>query len=242
MPPSSAKKLGTWVPKADSFGNPPVKRIRKGVERNHRGPPQLISHKGKILIDVSINMKSSVEQLHRQGLKTSEIAAKLGLSTANVSRYKRSLGVECKLDWVTSDELVELQSMLDLQMSYDEIAKHSKRGKGTIRRLVSEGRLKRIRVLPNELDIETYCSTWMGKTKNISAFTRIIKNRCISEGIWTHRCAECGITEWRGKPAPLEVDHRDGNPGNNVLTNLRLLCRNCHYFTETWGNKKRITV
>lgn len=48
-----------------------------------------------------------------------------------------------------------------------------------------------------------------------------------------HRCEACGITEWRGKPAPIELDHRDGNPENNSLANLRLICPNCHAQTGT---------
>lgn len=45
-----------------------------------------------------------------------------------------------------------------------------------------------------------------------------------------HKCENpsCGISEWQGQPAPLEMDHIDGNSDNNVLDNMRLLCSNCH--------------
>jgi len=52
-----------------------------------------------------------------------------------------------------------------------------------------------------------------------------------------HRCEVCGITEWMGRPAPLELDHTDGNPFNNQLDNLRLICPNCHAQTETYKGK-----
>lgn len=52
-----------------------------------------------------------------------------------------------------------------------------------------------------------------------------------------HLCEVCGITEWMGKPAPLELDHRDGNSDNNVLDNVRLICPNCHAQTATYKGR-----
>lgn len=51
-------------------------------------------------------------------------------------------------------------------------------------------------------------------------------------------CSSCGCgEEWNGKPLTLQVDHIDGNNINNVLSNVRLLCPNCHTQTETYGSK-----
>jgi len=52
-----------------------------------------------------------------------------------------------------------------------------------------------------------------------------------------HRCEVCGITQWMGRAAPLELDHRDGNPLNNQLDNVRLICPNCHAQTATYKGK-----
>lgn len=50
-------------------------------------------------------------------------------------------------------------------------------------------------------------------------------------------CSECGQkSTWHNKPLVLQLDHIDGNSDNNDLTNLRLLCPNCHSQTETFGN------
>lgn len=64
-----------------------------------------------------------------------------------------------------------------------------------------------------------------------------LQQRLIATGLKAARCEECGITEWQGQPAPLQVDHVDGDRLNNELGNLRMLCANCHMLTDTWGFK-----
>lgn len=51
------------------------------------------------------------------------------------------------------------------------------------------------------------------------------------------KCSECSQeNSWNNKPLMLQLDHIDGNSDNNDLSNLRLLCPNCHSQTETYGN------
>ena len=68
-----------------------------------------------------------------------------------------------------------------------------------------------------------------------------LRARLIADGIKLAECEWCEITEWRGLPAPLELDHIDGNHQNNALVNLRILCPNCHAQTPTyrraWKNR-----
>ena len=66
-----------------------------------------------------------------------------------------------------------------------------------------------------------------------------LKLRIIAEGIKQHKCEECGITEWRGQPTPIELDHINGNNRDNRLENLRLLCPNCHAQTPTYRGKNK---
>lgn len=53
------------------------------------------------------------------------------------------------------------------------------------------------------------------------------------------KCAECGIIEHNEKPIVLEIDHIDGNSYNNVESNLRCICPNCHSQSENYKNKNK---
>ena len=66
-----------------------------------------------------------------------------------------------------------------------------------------------------------------------------LRIRLIKEGVMEHKCARCGITEWNGQPTPLELEHKDGDHRNNELSNLELLCPNCHAQTSTYRGKNK---
>lgn len=67
-----------------------------------------------------------------------------------------------------------------------------------------------------------------------------IKRHLVS--IRGHQCEECKNTEWLGKPITLELEHTDGDRTNNLYTNLKLLCPNCHSQTPTWRRQKKVVA
>lgn len=75
----------------------------------------------------------------------------------------------------------------------------------------------------------------INNTFNISSVH--LKDRLIKEGYLRRVCNSCSLTEWLQGLIPLELDHIDGNHSNNELSNLRLLCPNCHALTPTYRGK-----
>lgn len=46
------------------------------------------------------------------------------------------------------------------------------------------------------------------------------RKRLIEDGLKEAKCECCGLSEWMGKPIPLELHHKDFNHYNNSLDNL----------------------
>ena len=70
-----------------------------------------------------------------------------------------------------------------------------------------------------------------------SRFT--IKRRLLAAGVLQNRCDECGLSEWRGKPISIQIDHINGVRHDHRLENLRMLCPNCHSQTETFASRNK---
>ncbi len=81
--------------------------------------------------------------------------------------------------------------------------------------------------------IEDYLSN------KFTILSHTLKLRLLKEGYFQHRCSSCLLDKWLSKPIPLELDHIDGNHFNNNLTNIRLLCPNCHAQTSNYRGKNK---
>ena len=73
---------------------------------------------------------------------------------------------------------------------------------------------------------------------------QLIKKRLIEEKLLEEKCDSCGIgNKWKfyGEEVDLtlQVDHINGNPLDNRLHNIRLLCYSCHSQSSTFAGKVR---
>lgn len=69
-----------------------------------------------------------------------------------------------------------------------------------------------------------------------------LKERLVKEGLKEYKCECCGITKWNSKPITLQLHHINGIHNDNRLSNLQLLCPNCHSQTDNFGTKGRGTA
>jgi len=79
-------------------------------------------------------------------------------------------------------------------------------------------------------DFESFNTT----PKSIHRITKMLLiekygNKCM-------KCGWCEVNEWTGL-VPIELNHIDGNPKNQNLDNVELLCPNHHTLTEFYGRR-----
>lgn len=80
-----------------------------------------------------------------------------------------------------------------------------------------------------QLDVEkTFCLH--EKRRPSSKTKQLILNHKLKE----YRCEICGISEWLGKKIILQLHHKNGNPKDDRLENLQILCPNCHSQTDSF--------
>lgn len=97
----------------------------------------------------------------------------------------------------------------------------------------------------NELQIDVSHFTGQGWNKNNFDYERFRKGVVIKTAYAIkalsfargHQCEKCKKEEWLDNPIPLEVHHKDGDALNNEMSNLELLCPNCHALTENYRGK-----
>ena len=78
---------------------------------------------------------------------------------------------------------------------------------------------------------------YLSNTKTIQSWK--LKRRLLNDKIFDRKCYNCNKIRWLNQPIPLELHHIDGDNQNNNLTNLTLLCPNCHALTDNYRGKNK---
>ena len=66
-----------------------------------------------------------------------------------------------------------------------------------------------------------------------------LKMKLFKAGIKKNECENCNLNKWLGETISCELDHINGDRTDHVLSNLRILCPNCHSQTDTFRSKVR---
>lgn len=85
------------------------------------------------------------------------------------------------------------------------------------------------------------CEHWKGqgwnKGEQLKDWNDYIKIRNVKKHLLKLRgnqCECCKSKTWMDKPITIEIHHINGDRTNNNPDNLKLLCPNCHSYTDNW--------
>lgn len=175
--------------------------------------------------------RKQVAELFARGYRQSRIAAELGISEPTVSYHARKLGrppdqrFARRLDWGA------IQQHYDLGHSLEECRQRFGFSRHGWHAAQLRGDLV---VRPAMAPLPTLLAADSPPTRR-----RNLKRRLIGAGLKANACEICGLAQWRGAPLAMALHHRNGDPRDNRLDNLELLCPNCHSQTDTFAGRNR---
>ena len=100
--------------------------------------------------------------------------------------------------------------------------------------------LARLRHIQSHEHQTFQCRCWVSEEQLIAgnARPRRFKKQLLGRKLLEDKCSKCGLSpKWNNEPLTLELDHINGNHNDWRLTNLRILCPNCHTQTDTYKGR-----
>lgn len=85
--------------------------------------------------------------------------------------------------------------------------------------------------------MENQLAKYLNNEQKIQTYR--FKKLLIKHNVLPNECNICKLSTWQDKILNLHLHHKDGNNQNNNLTNLQLLCPNCHSQTHNYTSKNK---
>jgi DNA-binding CsgD family transcriptional regulator len=217
-PNQIARRLGVAGPTVD-YHVARIGSVDARVGSSHSPPPDARR---------DIATRERVAELLEDGLSRADAARRLGLSKATVSYHARRLGVtvdaRCarRYDWRAIQRHYDLgHSVRDCQaqFGFSRQSWHAAVQRGAIVARPAATPMQQLLV----------AGTYRSRHN--------LKLRLLKEGLKSPRCEECGLTAWRQRPISFALHHVNGDRGDHRLSNLQLLCPNCHSQTDTFAGR-----
>jgi hypothetical protein len=174
--------------------------------------------------------KVLVEGLWSEGLTVTEIARRLAVSKPTVCFHLRTLGIRSDSRFSRRYDWAEIRAYYDHGHSMRECQVRFGFSGAAWSEAVRRGDIDpRPRAAAHD---SLFC-------KGVKRNRYALKRRLLADGLKEPMCEGCGLAEWRGEPLSLELHHINGDPFDNRLENLELLCPNCHSQTDNWGGRAK---
>ena len=172
--------------------------------------------------------REAVARLLTDGMSQADIARTLAISKSTVAFHVRNLGVPPDRRFSRRYDWAEIQLAYDGGLSAGECMERFGFCGATWSQAVRRGDIV---VRPRREPLTTLLA--LGRRRG----RYHVKQRLLEAGLKNPCCERCGLTEWGGEPITLELHHVNGDPLDNRLEHLALLCPNCHSQTENFGRR-----
>lgn len=200
---------------------------------------------------LNIDTLLRIKRLYDKGKKYDEISLELDIPEYTA---KRSCSNGCKL---LKEKIKRYYDELEEEKKICDIIKSSNNLNcvcAALGKRATNNNYSKLRKIIKKYNIDTSHFKYSGCTgakkkrtkddyfvKDSKIATSIIKEKLFEFNLKPRKCEKCGRTKWViddvDYPIPLQVHHIDGDRSNNELSNLMILCPNCHTFTDNYCGK-----
>lgn len=184
----------------------------------------------------TVDTRGRVERLLVEGHSRAEIARRLRISRSTVTYHARRLGAPVDVRGARRYDWGLVQRYYDEGHSVRDCQMHFGFSRQTWSAAVQRGAVV---ARPHALPLEALLVAGTYRARHN------LKQRLLRSGIKQNRCERCGLSVWRGRPLSLALHHVNGDRYDNRVSNLMLLCPNCHSQTSNYAgraNRRRLAA